>query len=867
MRYHIVKRLVGPGVRYKMIALRDQKIEYFEDETLMGEILEALERKWYRRLLKWPWFSWEVEANDREIVYYFWAPDSSIGNEIRKKILGKHPTMEIVEVEKDLNINNKFITASSMKLNRDYTVPIKTFFNERIDTQAAIVNSISDLEEGETVLIQILVKPARRYQKHFDKALSIVKNWDKEKEYEKIELFETNIAGKQNKQLGHVVIRIMVGAKNNKDGVRILHEVQRSFGQFNSEALNSFRPIERFFHIKPLLIYDIKNRLYPIFELKNRRVVLNIGELSGLTRLPSEEVNNSRLTRLHMTKIEAPPNVIEMSREAKEKENKFRFVHIGKNNYRMKDIDTYLDLVRLSNHLLAIGGSGQGKSVFLNNLFINLLKLKSEGLESGFFFIDPLGGVAQTIASNIPENLLDKVNFVQPDPLAEKHFPLNIFDVDFATTEHSIAKNISDAVGRIWPDGWGVRPERNFLRGGIALQRLGKANVVNLEKLLRNPLYAYDVAKSLENHKDLVEDGIIDYFLELAALGAEDAKPTDKRRKTELTESTLNKLDHFILSKMLKGMMGSKTSGFRWRESMDRGYINILDLSKIQNEHEKRMLGSVALTMNYQAAISRPSEAENLLYPMGADEIPMFLANNLDVINDMADRTRQKNVPIVGASQGIITQLDKKIADAIGRNFNNQIAFRVNHDEDAAFIANLFNDKKLTAVNFKETMENHAYVRIGVGRSASRPFSVLMDPPIYLKPNESIINELVKDTLDRAMKRENEAIKKEQEQKEKVTLNIYNENKAEEKENIIISTSEKQLISEEEIESAELVDEEEMDFEEKIVVFNEKEESNEMIIELNITNNKRKKDIEEKEGINTEETNIERNNNSGWTFE
>jgi len=768
-----------PGVRYKMLAHSDHRLMYFEDQTLMGEILEVLDRRWYRRLLRWPWFGWEIEADEHEVAYYFWAPNVNIGEEIRRKILGKHPEMEITRViEPSGDFSDcDFVAATSMKLERDYPVPVKTFYNEIIDSQAPFVNAVSDLAEGERCLIQFLIQPARNYQKDFDKALKLVKKWDKEEEYEKIELFETNISAKQTKQLAHCAIRIMTGAKNKIDANRIRAEVTRSFGQFKSEALNSFMSREKWTHIKPILLKQVKHRLFPMIERRQKRMILNIEEMSAVVRLPSGEVNNSRLTRLRLKQIEAPSGVIKMSQAAKENGAGARYLHIGQNHFRMRKTDAYIDLNTLKQHLLILGASNTGKSVLLVNALLELCNLKLKGYKVGFFLIDPLGGLAQELASNIPEELHHLVNFVQPDPLAEIHFPFNLFDVDFATTEKSVASNIANAIGRIWPQGWGPRPEQNFILCGIALQRLGEASIINLDRLIRDQKYTISVYQRAMKHPDLVERGVTEYLMQLIAGAFPNASAADKRLRSELTESTKNKLIHFTMSNMLNGSMGAKTCGFRWLESMNNGYINILDLSKIQDNAEKQMMGSLALTMNYQAAISRTTVDDNMLYLIVADELPMLVESNAKVINEMADQTRQKNVPIIGAAQGIITQLDEKAADAIARNFSTHIVFRLNHTEDAEWMATHFNLPKLHGSDLKQTPSNYAYARVGLDREPSPPFSILTNPPKYKAVNVEKLKKLAQDTIDRALgfeEKTSEAVKEKEQDKDQQAIDISN---------------------------------------------------------------------------------------------
>ena len=61
------------------------------------------------------------------------------------------------------------------------------------------------------------------------------------------------------------------------------------------------------------------------------------------------------------------------------------------------------------------------------------------------------------------------------------------------------------------------------------------------------------------------------------------------------TNSTLNKLRKITLSGVLGKMLRAKTNGLRFRESMDQGKINLLDLSELSSD-EKKLIGSICLT-------------------------------------------------------------------------------------------------------------------------------------------------------------------------------------------------------------------------------------------------------------------------------
>jgi len=760
VRYHVFP-LLKSGVRYRMMTHSDHELSYFQDETLSGEIIEVLKRPWYRRLIKWPWMSWEIEANDESVVYYYWAPDENLGDEIRRKMLAEHPDMEIM-IDDDYMIQDefKYVTGTSLKLDRSYPVEIKTFYNEVIDSQSAIVNTMTSLNVGEKAMIQILMQPALNYQRDFDKALKIINSWDLTNEAEKVELFRTNVYSKQTKLLGHCYIRLVGAASSKQRSKQIVYEMARSFGQFQSEALNGFVMKEPFLHLKPLLLSDWRKRRFPLFERRDKRMILNLEELSSVMRLPSYKVEDEKLLRLRMKHIEPPIEIINLQKKILQ-EGKRDVIPIGLNVYRMKENEINLDVRNLVRHLLVMGGTGSGKSVFLENLMVDLMKLKVDGvLKCGGFLLDPHGQMSKVIISQVPDLLLDQVNYICPDSDAaeDEIFPFNIFDVDFSSSADSIAKNIANVLKRIWPDGWGVRPERNMLHAGIALQHLGQASLINVDRLLRDYAYCRWVADQIEGIEEfeVIHQTLKEYYEMMDPDNKN--KIQAKRNHRELTDSTRNKLEQFTLSKLLRHSMGSETCGIRWREWMDEERLTILDLSKVNSKQEKSMFGSMALTMNFLAALTRVDKIEKgeelSLYPLIIDEMPTFIDKDEEVIADFADKTRFVKVPLVGAAQGLVSQMPYASAQAITRNFSSIISYQISNKDDSEILEQFFNHPKLKAANIRETPENYAYMALNVGRTRSRTFSALMNPPYGEEIDIEKVEYVRRRTLEEAMERE-----------------------------------------------------------------------------------------------------------------
>lgn len=138
----------------------DAKILYFKDETAWATMLSFLQRPWYRRLIKQEWVSWEIVATKEDIRFFVWVPDDHVGRAFKSKYYAEHPEVEIVEVEDRPIDFSRPHAGTKLFTESHWTVPIKTYHNEVVDTQSELIEFLDSLEEEQEVHIQFLVQPS-----------------------------------------------------------------------------------------------------------------------------------------------------------------------------------------------------------------------------------------------------------------------------------------------------------------------------------------------------------------------------------------------------------------------------------------------------------------------------------------------------------------------------------------------------------------------------------------------------------------------------------------------------------------------------------------------------------------------------------
>lgn len=739
VRFHLLPFLIPrEGKVYELRTTMDAKILYFKDETAWSTMLSFMMRPWYRRWVKQEWISWEIAATKDEIRYYVWVPDEHIGRAFKAKFYAEHSDVEIVDADYSVDFSRPH-AGTKLFTESHWTIPIKTYHNEVVDTQAELVEFLDDLEEGQEIHMQLLVSPAYRTEKSFR---GIVRQFHKQGEYDETlekdnELYLSAIEGKSTRVLSRIGVKVVAFGRDKRDSKELIKSAKGSIGTFSSGRLNQLigREWWWFRTIRPLFRFEFKNRIYPMETMK-KRVILGTEEMAAMMRLPSERVHSTKLNRLKMRSTPLPKELKNVEFDPS------LSVTLGEHRYHGKQSDVMFDLATLRYHAAFIGMSGMGKSTAMYNLVEDLINLDGAGTTIGGTIIDPHGDLCQDIAARIPP---DKQHLVRYIKFSEGEIPFNVYDVDFQVAEDKIAQTVADVLKRTWKDFWGPNIDDNFLNGGIVLQRLGEASLPNLQRLLSDPDYRENVLERL-NRNDPIENDLYLYFANLQGL--------QDRELQAKTNSTLNKLRKITLSGVLGKMLRTKTNGLRFRESMDQGMINLLDLSELTSD-EKKLIGSMCLTYAELAGKSRAdtpvSERHKLPYHfVMVDEAPTLMEHSIDAIESFASELRKYKTSIILGMQGIKDQLPREVASAIFRNFGTFVSFRLGEPDDAQYVNRSMSSEVLQETDYLQIEPYNAYMRMQVGNERTRPFLIRMKAPGPALYAESI-PELKKRTINDAM--------------------------------------------------------------------------------------------------------------------
>ncbi|MFH1029921.1 MAG: type IV secretion system DNA-binding domain-containing protein [bacterium] len=311
-------------------------------------------------------------------------------------------------------------------------------------------------------------------------------------------------------------------------------------------------------------------------------------------------------------------------------------------------------------HMYVIGGSGSGKTKFLETIISQDIKNKA-----GFGVIDPHGDLTESIkgrlylAAESPASdfLREKVVLIDPtDKNAVAGFnPLEI--IRGIESSYQSAELVL-AFKKIWEDSWGSRME-DLLRNSLIALIENELTLVELPSFLTDNTFRLQVIEKVEHPICQA------YFNRFNSLNA--------RTRDEWIESTMNKVNAFLSIDSIRAILSAPKSTFDLREIMDEGKVLLVKLDKGRLKSGAELLGSLLLSKIQMAAFSRTDmlESERKQFYLYIDEFQNFATENFI---EMLSESRKYRLSLILAHQNL-TQLPIDLRDSLLSNCKLHIYF------------------------------------------------------------------------------------------------------------------------------------------------------------------------------------------------
>jgi hypothetical protein len=316
-------------------------------------------------------------------------------------------------------------------------------------------------------------------------------------------------------------------------------------------------------------------------------------------------------------------------------------------------------------HVYAIGKTGTGKSTLLEGMALQDL---ANG--NGFALIDPLGDLAEHVASRVPSSRQGDLIYLNAADVNQPwgYNPLRRVAPQYIALA---ASGLMEVFKKMWPDAWGVRMEHILRNVLMALLEQPAATMHDILRMLSDNEFRKQIVRSLQNQT-------VRRFFEL------EYDKYSSSYRTDACAPIRNKVGAFLADPMLARMLTAPKREVRIRQAMDEGKVLIVNLAKGRiGEDSSSLLGGLLVTTIGLAAYTRvdtPPEKRRDFF-VYIDEFQSFTALALA---NMLSENRKYRIGFVITHQ-YLHQLTPEIRHAVLGNAGTFISFRVG-PEDASYV-------------------------------------------------------------------------------------------------------------------------------------------------------------------------------------
>jgi hypothetical protein len=330
---------------------------------------------------------------------------------------------------------------------------------------------------------------------------------------------------------------------------------------------------------------------------------------------------------------------------------------------------------QLKHHLHLLGTTGQGKSVLLSNIFV---QLHNQGRAVGL--VDPHGD----LAIDCLRILQGQGYFGRPDAYTrlwyidfrwpDRFLPLNVLKQPYP--DQIVVDAITEVCLRAWPAlGDGAAPTfENILRHGLlALCQAGRLPLTQLSELLTDQQFRNQVLARVADPQ------VHRFFRRRYEQWGRDA--------IKLRESTLNRVDLLTFSPTLRFSLGQPDNRLDFRRLMDEQISVIFNLGGLDVQTQT-FLGTLICHGFEVAAFSRADVDEAYRPPLWLliDEFSMFSSRTAEGLARILSLTRKYGL-LLGLAHQTFSPVSERLRSALQNT--TPIAFRLGRG-DAEWAAKRF---------------------------------------------------------------------------------------------------------------------------------------------------------------------------------
>jgi len=681
--------------------------------------------------------SFEYIAHENEIYFYIVVPKKY--KFLIEKQVNWFYTDAILEETKEINIfkKRKFIEATYINTSKEFFFPIKTYQKLESDPVNNLLGAFSKLEEDESAVIQVLLKPINDWwQSKCSKAstqiingkksfftlnpikiiISIIEwltsSWEENQKEENSSSALTQeraktVDEKWDKTWFETIIRVIATWNNQAMVESELKNIVSSFTQFSYPDFNKFRTT-KYFNKNSL----IKNYIFRYFKkpFYLKQMILNTEEISSIFHFPHARYNTTPEIKWQNFKIvKAPSNI--------PKEwlllwhNIYRWV---KKEIRIKKEDRF-------RHFYVIWQTGTGKSSIMQVMarqdFLNW---------EWVCIIDPHGDLARDLLPFIPRERADDVIVFDPSD-TDRPLWLNLLEAHNDDEKELVAMDALNIMIKLFGNEiFGPRLQDYFRNAVLTLMDYpGWWAITDVVRLFTD----MDFQKDRIRH---VKNPIVKAWWEKTYASMWD------REKAEIIPYFAAKFGQFTTNKMMRNIIWQVKSSFDILDIMQSKKILVVNLSKWRlGDLNSKLLGMILVSKIQMAAMRRdkiPKEERADFY-LYIDEFQNYVT---DSIESILSEARKYRLSLNIAHQYLwqleqsdaLTKSSLNLKNAIFGNVWSVMSYKIGPEDwefMAKYYAPTFSDQDLVNMDkFKATM------KLAVDNQPTTPFSIIPVNP-YLE--------------------------------------------------------------------------------------------------------------------------------------
>ena len=660
-----------------------------------------------------PSLSLEIVGTHEDIRFYVCTP-KKYQDFIEKQIYSIYAGADVRVVdEPNVYPSEGKVEYSWLGLKKFPFYPLKTYKEIPTDPLAALTSALSKLNQGETVVIQLVISPTNGLWAKSGKGfVSGTKKAEAnpEKASYKVDARQLEaIDSKCSKSGFETAIRIISAAPSEELAKMNVSNIKAVLGQLESpwNKLSS-----RKIRFKSLFMDDFIYK-YPVIYWWKGKTILSSDEIASIFHFPNKAI---QAPNIYWLKAKKAPSPIDSPQTG---------LYVGDNVYRGQDTKFCMTESDRQRHFYIVGQTGVGKSWLLADMALQDIKMGR-----GVCFIDP-HDTYESILERIPPERVEDVIYFDPSQ-TDRPMGFNVMECEKDEQKDFVTSSIINLMYKLYdPYKTGIvgpRFEHAIRNIMLTVMTEPGATFIEIVRCLTDPSYVQAMLPKV------TDPMVRRYWTDQIA-------QTNDFHKSEVLDYIVSKFGRFITNTMMRNIIGQSTSSFDFRKAMDEGKILIINLAKgTIGEENSAFLGLVLIPKILIAAMSRqdiPEEKRRDFY-LYVDEFQNFATQDFAVILSEA---RKYHLNLCVANQ-FISQMDDEVKNAVFGNVGTIASFRVGIS-DAGYLVKQF-QPEFSEHDLLNLGTGEIYLKTLVNGIPRDPFSLRVAAEERKKPGNPKMAEMIK---------------------------------------------------------------------------------------------------------------------------